>query len=187
MVKQCETYSPANNKSFRRQRSGTFNDSIGFLKREYYQTYADYIVKFMDEYKKSGLDIWAISPGNEPLNGWVPFGPLNAMGWTPGNVAEWVGDYLGPTLDASQHNGTLILALDDQRIELPEFVQLMLANEKAKKYTAGTAVHWYFDAFVPPHVLDLTHNAFPDKFILMTEGCTGRVFKYYSYKIRLPI
>ena len=148
-------------------------NGLGILKKEYYQACADYIVKFINEYKKNGLDIWAVTPGNEPTNGLVPFGPLNAMGWTPGTVADWVGDFLGPTLAASQHNRTLILALDDQRSELPLFVQLMWANEKAKKYSAGTAVHWYFDAYVPPVVLDLTHNAFPDKFILLTEASTG--------------
>ncbi|XP_076249035.1 lysosomal acid glucosylceramidase-like [Calliopsis andreniformis] len=152
------------------------NDKIngfGFLKKEYYQVYANYLLKFLDEYKKYGLDIWAFSTGNEPTNAYIPFDPLNTMGWTPESVAHWVGDFMGPTLASSKHNKTLIMAHDDQRLELPWAVTKMLSNKKARKYTAGTAVHWYTDQFVPPNVLDQTHKALPDKFILMTEACIG--------------
>ncbi|XP_043259521.1 lysosomal acid glucosylceramidase-like isoform X2 [Colletes gigas] len=152
------------------------NDRIngfGFLKREYYDLYCNYLLKFLDEYKKNGLKMWAISTGNEPVNAYVPFDPLSTMGWTPATMSNWIADHLGPKLAASEHNDTKILALDDQRIELPWFIQKVFANKNAKKYVAGTAVHWYTDAFVSSMVLDLTHDQFPDKFILMTEACTG--------------
>ena len=130
-------------------------------------------MKFLDEYKKNGLDIWAITTGNEPFNANVPYGRINTMGWTPDTVATWVADNLGPTLAASGYNETLIMALDDQRFNLPWFIEQMFNNEQAKEYIAGTAVHWYGDFFVPPLVLDQTHSSYPDKFILMTEACTG--------------
>ncbi|XP_076749061.1 lysosomal acid glucosylceramidase-like [Xylocopa sonorina] len=152
------------------------NDKInghGLLKEEYYQIYSDYIVKFLEEYKKNGIDIWAVSTGNEPLNAYVPFDRINTMGWTPKSMGKWVADNFGPTLAASRHNETRILALDDQRIELPWAIKDMFRNEKARNYTAGIAVHWYTDSFIPPTVLDRTHADFPDKFILLTEACTG--------------
>lgn len=144
------------------------------MKKEYYQIYAEYIIKFLNAYTENGLKIWAISTGNEPLNGFIPFDPLSAMGWTPKTVGNWVANNLGPTLAASKHD-TKILALDDQRIELPWFVQEMFKNKKAKDYISGVAVHWYSDFIAPPSLLDLTHNSFPDKFILMTEACEGEL------------
>ncbi|XP_029032057.2 lysosomal acid glucosylceramidase-like [Osmia bicornis bicornis] len=148
------------------------NNGYGFLKEEYYQLYAEYLVKFLDAYKENGLKIWAISTGNEPLFNYLPTDAIEVLGWTAKGVGTWVANNLGPTLAASQHS-TKILALDDNRNELPWFVPQMFENEKAKNYVSGIAVHWYSDHVAPPSVLDLTHDSFPDKFILMTEACLG--------------
>lgn len=148
------------------------SSGFGFLKEEYYQTYANYTMKFIEAYANNGIHIWAISTGNEPLNAYVPLDPLSSMGWTPNSVANWVANNLGPTLAASKYD-TKILALDDQRIELPWYIDLMFQNKIAKDYVSGIAVHWYSDFISPPIVLDTTHNNFPDKFILMTEACIG--------------
>ncbi|CAL7949938.1 unnamed protein product [Xylocopa violacea] len=146
---------------------------LDFLKTEYYQLYANYILKFLDGYKENGIDIWAVSTGNEPIDGYVPLSTINDMAWTPQTAATWVANNLGPTLASSTHNDTLILALDDQRIELPWAIQLMFQNEQARKYVSGIGVHIYADSFIPPDVLDATHNDFPEKFILMTEASLG--------------
>lgn len=39
---------------------------IGFLKREYYQTWADYYVKFLQHYEQQGIKFWGLTTGNEP-------------------------------------------------------------------------------------------------------------------------
>ncbi|XP_033321048.2 putative glucosylceramidase 3 [Megalopta genalis] len=152
------------------------NDKIngfGFLKEEYYSLYVDYLLKFLESYKANDIPVWGMSTGNEPVNAVIPFDRLNTMGWIPESMADWVGNYLGPRLAASKFNDTLILALDDQRIFLPWYIQKLFDNSKAKQYTAGTAVHFYADFLWPASVLTDTHNDFPDKFILMTEACTG--------------
>lgn len=156
----------------------SFHYTIGFLKKEYYELYCDYLLKFLDEYEKNGLNMWAISTGNEPLNAYIPIDRLSSLGWTPKTMADWVGNFLGPILAASRHNETQILALDDQRLELPWFMMDVFLNEKAKKYIAGTALHWYTDFFTSPKLLDWTHQLFPDKFIFMTEACTGKLRKH---------
>ncbi|XP_076620991.1 lysosomal acid glucosylceramidase-like [Colletes latitarsis] len=152
------------------------NDRVngaGFLKEEYYQVYANYLLKFMDEYKNFGIDVAAISTGNEPGNGGIAVDPLSSMGWTPSTVAKWIANNLGPTLAASQHNRTQILVLDDQRLFLPWYVEEIAKNKEALKYIAGIASHWYVDALVPTSVLDRTHDDFPDKFLIMTEASLG--------------
>ncbi|XP_076231371.1 lysosomal acid glucosylceramidase-like, partial [Calliopsis andreniformis] len=145
-------------------------NGYGFLKDEYKQTYANYLIKFLDGYKAHGINMWALTTGNEPLNSFVPDFPLTTMAWTPDLMADWVANYMGPTLANSTHNNTIILALDDNRIVLPWFVNPIFTDEKSSKYTGGTAVHWYQDAKQPPEVLDWTHEQFPDKIILMSEA-----------------
>ncbi|OAD60321.1 Glucosylceramidase, partial [Eufriesea mexicana] len=150
------------------------NDRIngpGFLKTEYYQVYADYIVKFIQEYEKNGLIVWAVSTGNEPANGFVPGLPINSLGWSPFAGRKWIANNLGPTLEKSVYNATQILLVDDQRLYVPWVANIVFENEQAKKYVSGIAVHWYADFIVPPAVLDATHDLHPEKFILMTEAC----------------
>ena len=146
----------------------------GYLKKEYYQVYADYLLKFLLAYKNHGFNIWAITTGNEPSDGLVPPGAkFQCMGWLPADMANWVATNLGPTIAASETNETLIMMLDDQRFELPWYPAQFFKNPVAKNYTAGIAIHWYTDAYIPVEVVDMTHDEFPDKFILMTEACTG--------------
>lgn len=152
------------------------NDKIngfGFLRKEFYDLYAEYILKFLEAYNNNGINVWAVSTGNEPINSVIPFDKLNTMGWTAKTVAEWVGNNLGPKLAASSRNNTKILLLDDQRIFLPWFVKEVLANKKAYEYADGIAVHFYADIISSANVLTRTHNDFPDKFILMTEASEG--------------
>ncbi|CAH0555327.1 unnamed protein product [Brassicogethes aeneus] len=64
----------------------TNNDyaGIGFLKIEYYQTWANYFVKFFEEYAKKGIKFWGLTTQNEPLIGLLPtfISEINAMGYT---------------------------------------------------------------------------------------------------------
>ena len=142
---------------------------------KYYQTYADYIIKFLEEYKKNGLEMWAVSTGNEPFTTLIPFAHINKMYWSASTASKWVLQNLGPTLEKSNSNDTIILMLDDQRATLPWYViDFKLRNGDALKYIKGVAVHWYTDDFVPAATLTATHALLPDKFILMTEACVGK-------------
>ncbi|XP_063990447.1 lysosomal acid glucosylceramidase-like [Diachasmimorpha longicaudata] len=153
----------------------TNNDYFGFIGRlneDYYQTYADYLVKFLESYMDIGLPIWAISTGNEPESGFHPTQKFNNMPWLPQSVATWVTNNLGPAIEASNSNETIIIALDGQRFSLPWWVDNMYrANPDVDKYIAGVGVHWYSDAETPPNVLDEMHNISPKTFLLMTEAC----------------
>lgn len=143
------------------------------MKPEYYQLYADYIRKFFDAYKERGIDIWGITPGNEPLDGLLPFFPFNAMLWTPSDEARWSAYNLAPTLSKAGYKSLVYMAMDDQRYELPWYVDIMFHDEKAKELFTGIALHWYGDRFSPER-LSITQYKYPDKFILMTEACAGK-------------
>ncbi|XP_014615118.1 PREDICTED: glucosylceramidase-like [Polistes canadensis] len=143
------------------------------LIKKYYQTYANYLLKFLQSYKSNGIDIWAISTGNEPSSSFVPTIPIPTMGWTPLNLGEWIANYLGPTLARSEFNKTAILALDDQRFTLIRFFDLLASNKKALDYISGIALHWYCDEYFSTTLLDSTHYKYPNKYLLITEASNG--------------
>ena len=51
----------------------------------------------------------------------------------------------------------------------------MLKDSEAASYISGIGVHWYIDEVSPLAALDITHAAFPDKFILATEATVKEV------------
>ncbi|KAJ8683345.1 hypothetical protein QAD02_019137 [Eretmocerus hayati] len=147
---------------------------FSYLLDDHYQTYADYILKFLEEYEKNGINIWAVSTGNEPSTSLLPIKRINSMFWSPRTMSKWVIENLGPTLERSRFNRTNILMLDDQRFCLPWFPAYIKNNHKdAFKYIKGIAVHWYADGYYPVGALDATHDLLPDKFILITESSIG--------------
>ncbi|KAL4709324.1 hypothetical protein ACJJTC_007056 [Scirpophaga incertulas] len=145
---------------------------FGQLRPEFYQTFADYHLRFIEEYSKAHVKIWAITTTNEPINGIVPWAPFNSLGWTPPQLARWITNNLGPTIRKSPFNDTLILAVDDQRYLLHFY---MLGMEKADPkfldYIDGIAIHYYGN-FAPAQILTELHNRY-GKMMLSTEACEG--------------
>lgn len=157
----------------------TNDDWTGFgsLKDEYYQTWADYHVKYLDLMRRTGINFYAITTGNEPLNGVSAFLFIKFMslGWLPGAQGKWVSENLGPSLKKSPHlSDVKILAGDDQRYTFPWwFDQMYQAYPQSKSYVDGYAVHWYWDKYVTSNELDKTRSKYPDKLIIATEACSG--------------
>lgn len=149
------------------------------LLEQYYQTWANYHVKFLELMSDQKLPVWAISTGNEPLNGvfgWV-FVKFMCLGWTPEPQAKWVAQNLGPTIRNSKNEDVRqvrIFTGDDQRYTFPWWMQKMATTyAQSLDYIDGMAVHWYWDQYAPPTLLDKAHEAWPDKLILNTESCDG--------------
>ncbi|KAG5671449.1 hypothetical protein PVAND_001645 [Polypedilum vanderplanki] len=157
----------------------TNNEYTGLsaLREEYYQTWADYHVKYLELMAKNNLPFWAISTGNEPLNGilFPYFVHFMSLGWDPAMQGKWLGENLGPAMKNSTFTkNILILGGDDQRYTLPIwFQQMFKSNGDSCDYLDGFAVHWYADKFVPAKMLDDTATLFPDKFIIATEASSG--------------
>lgn len=84
-----------------------------------------HVNRFLDAYHAQNLTFWAVTTGNEPLNGIIPVNRFNSMGWTPVSHRDWIGRYMGPRLRNSQHNGTLLFAIDDQRLVLPWWIKMV--------------------------------------------------------------
>jgi glucosylceramidase len=156
---------------FKTKQKGTLKEPVGGI---YYQTWANYYVKFFQAYKNFGIEFWAMTTQNEPSDGYLFRFSFNAMGFTPETQAAFLTQNLGPTLRKSGFDSMKIMILDDQRLFLPNWPERVLKySPEASKYVDGIAVHWYLDSVVPAKSLDLTHEKFPDKWIFGTEACAG--------------
>lgn len=141
----------------------------GKLLPEYNDTWALYYSKYIDAYKKEGIDIWGLTVVNEPHgNG----GNWESMLFTPDEMTYFVKNHLGPVLEAQGKAHVRILGYDQNRAGLPEWVDSMYKDEASAKYYSGTAVHWYestYDFF--PDALQYAHKKAPNKHLIQTEAC----------------
>jgi glucosylceramidase len=157
----------------------TNGDWTGFsaLRDEYYQTWADYHVKYLELMHESNFSFWAVSTGNEPLNGVIMpyFVHFMSLGWLPKDQGKWVAENLGPSIRKSTTAFNVkILGGDDQRFTFPWwFEQMYESNSDVAQYIDGLAVHWYGDKYFGPTPLDEAAEKFPGKFIISTEACSG--------------
>jgi len=140
----------------------------GVLKEEYVQTYADYLVQYLDAYAAEGVDIWGLTPVNEPHGN---SGNWESMHFTPETQKAFIRDNLGPTLRAGGHGDVNVLIFDQNRDELEHWADVILADPEAAKYVYGTAVHWYSSTVsVREDAIERVLEKFPGFEIIHTEG-----------------
>ncbi|XP_077516394.1 putative glucosylceramidase 4 [Amblyomma americanum] len=155
----------------------------GFLIGEpggpYYTSWAKYYVRFVQEYEQRGVPIWGLTTQNEPTTGFVPGFRWQTLGFTAATQRDFVKLDLGPALAEAGYgpDKLKVMIIDDNRIVLQHWSDVILGDPEASKYVHGVAVHWYMDRFIGPQVMDKVHESFPDKFILGTEACNGAPFK----------
>lgn len=141
----------------------------GSLKPEYASTYADYLLKYLEHYKEAGIDIWGLTPVNEPHGN---SGNWESMHFSAESQNTYVKSVLGPALKESAFSDVRLLIYDQNRDHLVHWTDVILGDPQTAPYVYGTAVHWYSSTVdVYEDVLDKVHESFPDFAIIHTEGC----------------
>jgi glucosylceramidase len=140
----------------------------GTLKPEYVQTYADYLVRYLDAYRAEGVNIWGLTPVNEPHGN---SGNWESMHFTPETQNEFIQQNLGPALRSGGFGEVKLLVYDQNRDHLEHWTDVILGDPETAAYVHGTAVHWYSSTYkVYEDVLDRVHDKFPGFAIIHTEG-----------------
>lgn len=141
----------------------------GALKPEHVSTYADYLVHYLDAYAKEGVNIWGLTPVNEPHgNG----GHWESMSFSPDSQNDFIKNHLGPRLQQSGLADAKILIYDQNRDGLEHWTDLIFADPQTAPYVFGAAVHWYASTFkVFEDAFDRVHAKFPDFALIHSEGC----------------
>ena len=142
----------------------------GQLNPKYYQDYATYFVKFVQEMKTAGYTIEAITIQNEPLNR----GNSASLYMSWQEQAAFVKNALGPKFAAAGLT-TKIVVFDhnynyDNISDQMSYPVKMYADPEVAKYIDGAAYHAYGGD--KSELLNV-HNAYPNKNLYFTEMSIG--------------
>lgn len=147
----------------------------GYLKGDvygpYYKALAELMIKWMEAYKRNGVNLWATTGLNEPITGTKPFIFHNSLGITKEDYVTFFKLYLGPMMRQRGLSDIKLMMMDDNKGYAPNYVRLMLEDKEAAKYISGIAVHWYMNDEYEN--LNFISKYYPEKFILPTEACNG--------------
>jgi glucosylceramidase len=137
----------------------------GKLLPEYRQAWADYYVRYIQEYAKEGITIWGLTVQNEP----AATQTWDSCVYTAEDERDFVRDYLGPTLEKAGLGHIKVIIWDHNRDKMYERAKVVLDDPQASKYVWGVGFHWYCGDYFDN--VQLTHDVYPDKALIFTEGC----------------
>ena len=136
----------------------------GQLNPVYYQDYATYFVKWIQAFKAEGIDIYAVTPQNEPLNRGNSASLY--MGWE--EEAAFVKEASGPQFRENQIT-TKIYAYDHNYDEW-DYPIKMYDDEVTASFLTGAAYHNYLGN---RSNLVKANDVRPDKELIFTETSIG--------------
>ncbi|GAB1451246.1 glucosylceramidase [Draconibacterium sp.] len=136
----------------------------GSLKPEYYDAYALYFVKYVQEMQKEGIIIDAITVQNEPLHP----GNNPSLLMPADEQADFIKTSLGPAFQKANIKTKIIIY--DHNADKPEYPISILNDPEAKKYIDGSAFHLYGGVI---ENVSKVHEAHPDKNLYFTEQWIG--------------
>lgn len=136
----------------------------GTLLPEYYATYAQYFVKYIQTLKAKGISIDAVTIQNEPEHG----GNNPSMLMTAIQQADFIKNHLGPAFRNA--NITAKIIVWDHNCDNPNYPITILNDPAAKVFIDGSAFHLYAGG---AGVMSGVHAAHPDKNLYFTEQWTG--------------
>ncbi len=144
----------------------------GKLLPAYYQSWANYFVKFIRAYEGLGIPIWGLTMQNEPMatQKW------ESCVYSATDERDFLKGFLGPTLQKEGLGDRKIMVWDHNRDLIYQQASTILSDPEAAKYAWGVAFHWYEDWSGGTQMFEnikRVQESFPDKNLVFTEGCNG--------------
>ncbi|SNR85904.1 glycoside hydrolase family 30 protein [Dokdonia pacifica] len=152
----------------------------GSLLPEYYGIWAEYLSKYVSDYKAQGINLWGITPQNEPLH--AHDARWDSNGFTPEQGRDFLRDHLGPQLVKDGHlnvddleAGLKVLIYDHNKSTMNNYVTPTYNDPEAAKYAWGTAFHWYANSELDENNwftkdLDTHRSSWPGKGLIHSES-----------------
>ena len=143
------------------------NSTIGgSLQTQYYQTYANYFVKYIQKMQQEGITINAITIQNEPLYG----GNNPSMLMTATEQANFIKNNLGPAFQTAGITTKIIIY--DHNCDQPNYPISILNDAAARPFVSGSGFHLYAGTI---DAMSTVHDAYPTKDVYFTEQWTSSV------------
>lgn len=142
----------------------------GRLEEKYYQTWANYYVKFIQEYQKRGINVWGLTIQNEPM----AVQTWESCIYTAEEEGNFLKNNLGPTLWKNGFKDKKVIIWDHNRDLIYQRATTTLQDPETAKYAQGIGYHWYETWNNKTQLFDNlgeTQRAFPNMFLAFTEGC----------------
>ncbi|MEI7504325.1 MAG: glycosyl hydrolase, partial [Paludibacter sp.] len=111
----------------------------GKLLPEYYQSWANYYVKFINAYQQEGIPIWGLTIQNEPMAAQ----PWESCTYSPEEERDFLKYFLGPTLEKNGLAQKKIIVFDHNRDFLNQRANVIFDDSTAAKFAWGIGFHWY--------------------------------------------
>ena len=148
------------------------NDMLhgGKLLPAYYQSWANYFVKFIKAYQAEGIPVWGFTVQNEPMakQTW------ESCIYTAEEERDFIKNFLGPTLQKAGLKDKKLIAWDHNRDLIYQRASTILGDPGAAKYVWGIAFHWYESWTGGGRIFDNVKRvaeSFPRTNLIFTEGC----------------
>lgn len=142
----------------------------GKLLPEFYQTWADYFVKFVQAYEAEGIPVWGVTIQNEPMatQRW------ESCIYTAEEERDFLKYNLGPSFEKNGLGDKKIVVWDHNRDLITHRANTIFDDPEASKYAWGIGFHWYetWTGGDPKYDnLKSINESYPTKNLLFTEGC----------------
>jgi glucosylceramidase len=142
----------------------------GKLLPQFRQNWANYYVKFIQEYERQGIPVWGLTVQNEPMAKQV----WESCVYTAEDERDFIKGYLGPTLVKNGMGDKKLIAWDHNRDQMFQRASTILNDPDAAKFVWGIGFHWY-ETWTGGNMqfanVGKVAEAFPDKNLIFTEGC----------------
>jgi glucosylceramidase len=135
----------------------------GSMRKQYFPSYAQYFVKFLQAYKAEGVSIRAVTTQNEVDTD--QDGRMPAALWGQEYETGFIRDFLGPALRAANLDTKIWLL--DHNYDLWGRAMDMMSDPAVYQYVDGVAWHGYAGE---PEAMTRVHNAYPAQNAYWTEG-----------------
>lgn len=136
----------------------------GKLKEEYRERWAEYICRYIEEYKDRGYVVTMLTLQNEPkaVQTW------DSCVYTAKEQKVFLRDYIWPALERHHLTDIKIYLWDHNKERAFEWAETII-DEDTDKMIEGVAFHWYSgDHF---EALRMIKERFPNKKLLLSEAC----------------
>lgn len=142
----------------------------GKLLPEYYQTWANYFVKFIEAYEAEGIPVWGVTIQNEPMakQRW------ESCIYTAEEERDFLKNNLGPAFEKAGFSDKNIVVWDHNRDLISHRANTIFDDPEAAKYAWGIGFHWYetwTGGDAKYENLANINASYPTKNLLFTEGC----------------
>ena len=136
----------------------------GKVKPEYYTRWAEYICRYIEEYKRRGFHVTMLTLQNEPkaVQTW------DSCIWTAAEERDYLRDYLHPALERHGLEEVKLYIWDHNKERAFEWAQTIL-DARTRPLIDGVALHWYSgDHF---EALRMIRERFPEQHLITSEAC----------------